>query len=262
MAVAGVVAFAYSPGGAASPAMSSIVSQAVRYTALGDSYSAGVGTGDYSNRNCDDSPEGYPPLWRGSHTVATFRFVACGGATTADVLNSQLKGLSPDTTLVTITIGGNDVGFSNILFTCYLHGQRACLDGLASAESYAHRTLPGLLARTYSRIRSVAPRARVVVLGYPHLYGADLVCLDTLSGTEHNALDHGADVLDGVIAAAVRQAGPGFVFADVRPYFNGHGICSFHSWVNGLLGFSKGAFHPTSTGYKDGYLPALERAVR
>jgi lysophospholipase L1-like esterase len=231
----------------------------VNYVALGDSYSSGTGTGDYTNTACDTGPEGYPSLWDNSHKVASFDFAACSAATTRDVLGGQLGRLSGSTTLVSITIGGNDVGFGKILQTCYLGGQTTCLNEVGNAESYARKTLPGLLSRTYTAIRRAAPNARVVVLDYPHLYGSSGVCLDTLDGAEHSALDHGADVLDGVIASAASKAG--FVFADVRRYFNGHGICSSDPWINGLLGFSKGAFHPNATGYQDGYLRALNAAA-
>src|SRR5437763_11621742 len=75
-AVVGVLAAA--PAQAAAP---------VSYVALGDSYSAGVGAGGYeaSSGLCSRSPRSYTALWAGSHTVASFTSVACGGATTTDV---------------------------------------------------------------------------------------------------------------------------------------------------------------------------------
>src|SRR5689334_15465308 len=81
------------------------------YVALGDSYSSGVGASGQTGL-CLRSANGYPGLWRAAHDPASYRTNACGGATTADLRSYQLSGLSGSTDLVTLTIGGNDVGFA------------------------------------------------------------------------------------------------------------------------------------------------------
>src|SRR5919112_2718902 len=65
---------------------------AVDYVALGDSYSSGVGTGVYDSASgaCARSPLSYPPLWAAEHRPASFGFVACSGAKTADVMANQI----------------------------------------------------------------------------------------------------------------------------------------------------------------------------
>src|SRR5262245_24578488 len=95
----------------AAPAVS--VAGPVNYVALGDSYSAGVGAGSYESDSgsCRRSDNAYPKLWANNRSPVSFKFVACSGARTDNVLNSQLSALTPDTTLVTITVGGNDAGF-------------------------------------------------------------------------------------------------------------------------------------------------------
>ena len=92
------------------------------YVALGDSYSSGVGAGSYisASGSCDRSTNAYSQLWVNSRHPAGYVSVACSGATTQDVLNSQISALSSGTTLVSITIGGNDVGFSSVMKTCVL----------------------------------------------------------------------------------------------------------------------------------------------
>ena len=55
---------------------------------------------------------------------------ACSGATTATVLGSQLSALSSATTLVSITVGGNDVGFSSVMETCVLLPQSSCVSAV------------------------------------------------------------------------------------------------------------------------------------
>src|ERR1700721_569489 len=117
---------------------------AVHYVALGDSYSAGVGAGGNSG-SCDQSPNAYAALWAKANSLASFTFAACSGATTSDVINSQLSSLSSSTTLVSITIGGNAVGFSSIMETCVLHSPSSCESAVAAGEKSANDTLPGLL---------------------------------------------------------------------------------------------------------------------
>src|SRR5690242_4241737 len=87
------------------------------YVALGDSYSAGVGAGSYlgSSGDCKRSTKSYPYLWYAAHSPSSFSFVACSGAKTGDVLSSQLAALGSATTLVSITIGGNDAGFADVM---------------------------------------------------------------------------------------------------------------------------------------------------
>ncbi len=83
---------------------------AVNYVALGDSYASGTGAGSYGNSgSCYRSANAYAPLWASSHG-ATLSFVACSGADTADVLNSQVSALNAATTLVTISIGATTPG--------------------------------------------------------------------------------------------------------------------------------------------------------
>src|SRR5690606_38990070 len=96
--------------------------------------------------------------------------VACSGATTTSVINSQLSALSAQTTLVSITVGGNDLGFSDIMTTCVVYGTTQCVNSVNAAMTRARNELPGLLSAVYSRISQRAPNARVVVLGYPIFY--------------------------------------------------------------------------------------------
>src|SRR5690242_18081032 len=98
---------------------------AVNYVALGDSYSSGVGAGSTSG-SCAQSPNAYPALWQKANAPASFTFAACSGAKTSDVISSQLSSLSASTTLVSITIGGNDAGFSSIMETCVLKSTSSC----------------------------------------------------------------------------------------------------------------------------------------
>jgi lysophospholipase L1-like esterase len=245
MLIAGSVAAA-GPAGAAG----------ARYVALGDSYSSGVGAGSYdpASGNCQRSSNAYPAKWAAAHSPASFNFVACSGATTADVLNSQLGPLDSSTTLVSITIGGNDAGFSSVMETCVLGSDSACLTAVSGAEAFAQNTLPGRLNTLFSTIHLKAPSAHVVVLDYPHLYIITSFCVG-LSNTKRTALNNAADVLDTVISKATSQAG--FSFSDVRDDFAGHELCSGDNWLHSVTIPIGESYHPTALGHAQGYLPAF-----
>lgn len=139
--VAGLAVAAGPAAGAAS---------AVRYVALGDSYSSGLGAGSYisSSGRCERSTKAYPEQWADANSPASFVSVACAGATTADVVSSQVPALSASTTLVSITIGGNDAGFSSVMETCVLLPARSCLSGVSAAGSFVATKLPARLDAT------------------------------------------------------------------------------------------------------------------
>jgi lysophospholipase L1-like esterase len=243
--------------GTATPAKAA---SSVNYVALGDSYSSGVGAGDESG-SCDLSPNAYGPLWASANSPNSFTFDACSGATTSSVISSQLSSLSASTTLVSITIGGNDVGFSSIMETCILESTSSCESAVSSAEEYANDTLPGNLSTLFADIKADAPNAKVVVLDYPDFYDLSVsICLG-LSSADHQALDNGINDLDGVLQTATDNAG--FYFADVRSQFSGHELCDDAGWLNSVEIFDiHTSYHPTATGQADGYLPVFTAAAK
>ncbi|MGH3944624.1 MAG: SGNH/GDSL hydrolase family protein [Pseudonocardiaceae bacterium] len=238
----------------------------VDYVALGDSYSSGVGTGFYdaASGDCARSPLSYPPLWATERQPASFQFVACSGATTTDVRGNQISALGPGTDLVTITVGGNDVGFGPVLQTCtFAESDRTCIAAVNAAQAYSRSVLPGRLSRAYAEIRSAAPHAHVIVLGYPRLFDLAPSCADPLvpNLVRRNKLNEGSDVLNTVIQKTVSEQ-PGFSFTDVRSRFADHGVCSADPWINGpSVPTFVGPYHPNQTGYRYGYLDALNAAT-
>lgn len=228
------------------------------YVALGDSYSAGDGAGSNSG-SCERSPNAYPQLWASAHSPASFAFVACSGATTTDVINGQLSALSASTTLVSITIGGNDANFASTMQTCVLGSTSSCTSAVAADEQIVATTLPGKLSTMLADIRGHAPNAKVVVLGYPEFYDLNKsICLG-LSRADHQALDGAADQLDSALQTAA--AGAGDTFADVRGQFSGHELCDGSGWLNSVTLPIDGSYHPTATGQKNGYLPVFTAAA-
>jgi lysophospholipase L1-like esterase len=233
--------------------------QAVNYVAMGDSYSSGAGAGNYVNSSCARSANAYSALWAQAHTAAAYTSVACTGATTATLLRSQLTALTAATTLVSLTIGGNDIGFSNVLTTCYLRGDAGCRTAVDAAEAKATTSLPTKLDQVYSAIRSRSPHARIVVMNYPDFYSGSASCAG-ISVRSQAAIDEGNGVLSTVIAAAAHRNG--VVFADARGNFAQHEVCSGTPWISGLVPAHMGdSYHPTAAGHLGGYLTAFDSAA-
>ncbi|SDP48322.1 GDSL-like Lipase/Acylhydrolase family protein [Streptomyces sp. cf386] len=232
------------------------------YVALGDSYSSGLGAGSYiaSSGDCARSTRAYPYLWAAANSPSSFDFTACSGARTGDVTAGQLGPLSSTTALVSISIGGNDAGFADIMTTCVLQGDSACVSRINTAKAFVDSTLPGRLDTVYSAIRAKAPSAHVVVLGYPRFYKLGASGCVGLSETKRRALNDAADYIDA--ATEKRALDHGFTFADVRPAFTGHEICSGSSWMHAVnwLNISE-SYHPTAAGQSGGYLPVLDAAA-
>jgi lysophospholipase L1-like esterase len=234
----------------------------VNYVALGDSYSSGLGAGGtYSDGSCDQSSNAYSVLWAAQNDPASYVTEACSGATTSDVISSQLSALRGSTTLVSITIGGNDVGFSSVMETCVLDSTSSCVSAIDQAESEMRTELPGALDTTFSDINAHAPNAQVVVLDYPELYDLSQSsgCIG-LSTTDRTDLNQAADELDDTIQTAAQDEGE--TFADVRAQFDGHQICDSDSWLHSVnwLDIDE-SYHPTQDGQADGYLPVFSDAV-
>jgi lysophospholipase L1-like esterase len=253
-----VVATALALTGAAA-AQASGQAAATGYVALGDSYSSGVGAGSYisSSGDCKRSTKAYPSLWAAANSPSSFSFTACSGARTSDVLANQLSPLGSGTGLVSISVGGNDAGFSDVMTTCVLQSDSACVARVNTAKAYVDSTLPARLDSVYSAISDRAPSAQVVVLGYPRFYQLSGSCLAGLSETERAAINGAADHLNSAIAK--RAADHGFTFGDVRPTFTGHEICSGSAWLHSVNWLNIGeSYHPTAAGQSGGYLPVLD----
>jgi lysophospholipase L1-like esterase len=232
---------------------------AEQYVALGDSYSSGVGTRTFFEATCKRSVYAYPELIAQQRANTQLVFAACSGAKTGDVLNRQISSLTSSTAIVTITIGGNDAGFSEVITACALPWPYSCSSNINNAQAFIRGTLPGLLNNVYAAIRSHSPSARVIVLGYPRLFMGVNCNLATFFSTEEmSRLNETADLLRNVTRERAEAAGD--TFKDAIPPFTGHAICSSSEWLNGLSNPIEESYHPNRTGHSSGYEP-LVRAV-
>src|SRR4051794_1939603 len=238
---------------AAAPAL------AVKYVALGDSYSSGTGTRTYYDSSCQKSVYSYPYLVHNAHTAWTFVHAACGGAKTGDVINTQSAQLNSATNWVTYTIGGNDAGFSSVITECAQPWWSSDCDGaINTAQSYINNTLPGRLDLVNNKIKSLSPSAKVIVLDYPRLFnGEDCNAGTFFSPSEETRLNQTADMLRDKLSQAATRAGANFLFRDVIPPFVGHAVCDNPEWINGLSNPVGESYHPKTTGHASGYYPVV-----
>lgn len=255
LAVAGALAM----GAVATGPETAVAAAGRTLVALGDSYASGVGTRTYyaASGACRRSPYAYPVV-EAHQLSASLTFVACAGATTTSVLETQVAALSTSTTDVTVTVGGNDAGFRSVVVACAQPAWLSdCNCAIDRAEAYISTGLARQLNVLYRAIRARAPAARVVVVGYPHLFnGEDCNAGTWFSPAEEARLDVTADQLDAMIAR--RAAAHGFEFADPRSAFTGHAVCASEEWVNGLSDPVTESYHPNRRG-QTGYAAVVDQ---
>jgi lysophospholipase L1-like esterase len=166
----------------------------VNYVALGDSYTSSPFTGGSTNLFCAQSDNNYPRLVAAAIGPTALTDASCAGAVTEDMSEPQTNGsgvganppqfdaLTPDTTLVTVGIGGNDVGFVNVILECFSLDLlsptgSACQDqytggGVNQISAMIDQTAPKLAA-VYQGIHARSPQARVLAVGYPAVLPVD-----------------------------------------------------------------------------------------
>ena len=236
-----------------------------KYVALGSSYAAGPGIPTQSGGVCTRSSHNYPDLVAAKLKLSLVD-VSCSGATTANVLTTsqgtnppQIDAVTSDTSLVTFTVGGNDIGYTATAFSCGMGGAACTSDPAQLASSLA--TLKTSLTTMVSTIRSKAPSAKIVLVTYPRL-------VPPTSCPALNYTQEGDQVV-GSMGQGLEQ-----VFVEVAktthvlladPYVIGqtHGPCAppDASWIAGqtvTVGFP---YHPTPLGHEE--MAALtERALQ
>jgi lysophospholipase L1-like esterase len=185
--------------------------------------------------------------------------------------------LNKDTNLITITIGGNDIRFADVLRACALNNCAASgftmtrTNGakdpqpLAAMEPTVISLLKAHLEATFEAVHTAAPNAYILVAGYPLLFSGDPINKSCRAGlvifnaNEQRLLDEWGVQLDNAISTVVFSLREKFPIKYIDPLqaFAGHGICSKDNWVNGLLGWtssspskvpSPASFHPTKAG--------------
>lgn len=250
-----------------------------RYVSLGDSYVSGPLIADQVNLGCLRSDKNYPSLTAASIGSTSFVDASCSGATTVNMTQSQstlgvtvnapqLNSVTSSTQLVTLTIGGNDIDFVSIITTCaeesltnpfgdpctshYTSGGTDQLAALINA------TEPKV-ATVLKEIHTLAPQARVLVVGYPDILPQNSGCwpLEPIAYGDVSYLRQTEQRLNSMLATAAAANSAQYV--DTYTPTIGHDICQAAGtkWIEGLIPLSSAApFHPNALGEA-----AMARAV-
>jgi lysophospholipase L1-like esterase len=239
-------------GPSAGSAAGAAVPRFERYVALGDSYTAAPLVPDTDTTNgCLRSTNNYPALVAAALPGTELVDVSCSGADSASMVGfqqtngetkpPQFDALTEDTDLVTIGIGGNDFNlFATLVGTCaQLRSSdptgSPCSDRYSDgASDELTRQLDDIrshVAAVVAGIRKRAPRATVIVVGYPQIIPPRGNCPDLLP------LALGdypfARRISAGLADAVRKGARKAEFVDLFGPSAGHDICSDHPWING-----------------------------
>jgi lysophospholipase L1-like esterase len=240
------------------------------YIALGDSYAAGTGGGAYIAppaglpAECLQTAGAYPALRNATLNLA------CAGATTVDVaaVADSYAAALKKAQVVTVTVGGNDVDAVQAAVACTASaGSPACHAALYNSLAVKLRELPGRISAMLDTIKKKAPRARIVLTGYPRLFTVS-PALTAEQNQAASMMNSAADLLNATIgySAIVNRV----AYVGVAGRFSGHGIGSADPWLvppGGLCEPSStcspspfDAFHPSAKGYAEGYAAALAAA--
>ncbi|MBK1785353.1 SGNH/GDSL hydrolase family protein [Prauserella cavernicola] len=239
------------------------------YVALGDSYTSGTLIPNQVNLPCTRSDRNYPSLVTQAIQPAEFTDASCGGATTDDMTRPQwgianrpqFDALRPDTDLVTVGIGGNDVPFIEVVATCAAlsvtnpkaapcqdHYNASGTDGLVEKVRAVGPKVAGVL----EGIKQRSPEAHVALVGYPSLLpesGDSCWPIVPIAAGDAPYLRDITKLLNQVLAE--QAAAHGVTYVDTYTSSVGHDMCAPRGerWVEGiLLGSPAAPVHPNALG--------------
>lgn len=242
--------------------------QAIRYAAMGDSVAAGLGLSSLASPSAQDVACGRSAQAYSAYVATAWgtsvKNVACSGAEADNLYNTQTTNgvtLAPQVdaafaqgkpTVITLTVGANDIGWTNVIKKCYAYSCGSTTDDVAA------KTLRGVLrvqlfkALWYINQKSGGQPPQVLLSGYYAPFsGAS--CSDTvgLTSAEKSWVNSQTAQLNQAIYSVTQWYG----FARYVPVsFAGHQLCSTSPWIQGLKAIAP--FHPTASGQR-----AIARSV-
>jgi hypothetical protein len=247
--------------------------RAANYVALGDSYAAGpLIPNPVLPLGCLKSDHNYPHL-AAPGIGLTLRDASCSGATTVDMTNPQnvepdgpnppqFNSLDASTTVVSLTIGGNDIGFSEVAQSCITLNpfSHPCLDkydagGVDQLKARIEATAPKVAA-VLAGIKSRSPSAKIYVVNYPAIFpetGFGCWPQMPIGFQDVPYLRSTEQRLNSMLATQAAAAG-----ATLVSWYNasiGHDACKSSStrWVEPLVpGELAAPIHPNAAGMQGG----------
>jgi lysophospholipase L1-like esterase len=243
---------------------------APRYTALGDSFAAGpLIPLPLPPLGCLKSSNNYGRIAQRTLQYAEYRDATCSGAETEDMTQAQnvspgpnppqFDSLSTENELVTVTIGGNDIGFSELAENCVsiLPFGSPCRDRYVSGDDdeISDRIDATALnvAAVIQGIHDRSPAAQVLVVNYsaifPHEGSGCYPRMPVARGDvrwlrekqvelndmlAEQAAANGADIVDVYGASVGRDACASSTRRWVEPYIPGNAAAPLHPNLRGM----------------------------
>jgi len=273
--------------GASTSSAPASAASALQWVALGDSYTAGAihAAGPYQQPRdgCQRTTDAYPEvIKRDLGSLIHLRNVSCGNATIADVHSTaqepigyelhipgvvdihdpdypypsvppQIDALSPDTNLVTVGVGGNSLGFGEILGQCISRGPGGGLGSSPCKDYYTSGNTESIESRLervrteydqmLTAIHARAPFARVITVGYPTIIPSNAAnCaygnLLQFATTRHADLNWLRDEVLQPLNATIQHvtAAHGDHYVDIYSSSQSHSVCALgqDKWVEGI----------------------------
>ncbi|HZS20218.1 MAG TPA: SGNH/GDSL hydrolase family protein [Pseudonocardiaceae bacterium] len=245
------------------------------YVALGDSYTAGplIPLQRTDPVGCERSTNNYPSLLAAALGIRDFTDTSCSGAKTDNMTAAQsmllldsnppqFTALRPDTDLVTLTIGGNDIGFTEMVYTC---ARAAALDPLGNpcqreataggSDIYAQRiaAVAPKVGAMLEGIHQRSPHAMVVLVGYLRILPPTGGCYPVMPIARGDVpyLDGFEQQLNAMLASQASRHDA--VFVDSYARSEGHDTCQLPGvkWVEAVTPTSPAApVHPNAAGMR------------
>lgn len=228
---------------------------------------------------CLRSDRNYPAQMARTLAITDFRDVSCSGATTDNLAGSQtvtlgvnapqLEALGPNTSLVSMTMGGNDIGFASIIGECAkrspLNPQgAACKDFFTSGGTdQLSARIDGAAPKIAAALKAIedrSPDAKVVLVGYPGILpdkGPGCFPVVPFSAGDVAYLRGIEKELNAMLADEADRAAVEYV--DTYGPTIGHDICALPGtkWIEGLVPTAPAApVHPNELG-----MTAIAKAV-
>jgi lysophospholipase L1-like esterase len=266
IASAGLMVAGMAPATALAPTTRSANTAVINYVNLGDSYSAGFGSGSIKPGPFDGCFQTTGP----THVTAIDQLpgveltadAACAGFSTAQIAQAAAV-VAPqlaDADLVTLTLGGNNLRWGETVAACATGSDAETCQTMLNL---GYASMPALRADVRSTLKQIdaATGAKILVLGYPRLFTSSNGDQPLITAKNARALNKLGDALNRNIKAATKGTDGSFV--SVSGAFMNHGLGAAQSWISFNLANAADPFnlHPTTTGYLNGYYPAVKRHI-
>jgi lysophospholipase L1-like esterase len=237
-----------------------------RYVALGDSFASAPLVNTQISAACLRSDHNYPHVVSSTIAPVSFTDVSCNAAyithmttpqsTTFGTVPAQFNSLSATTTLVSVTIGGNDSGIIDAAENCTTLNPfvNTCLPmyDAGGVDTIAAKitALAPKIGTMLDAIHTKSPKAKVLITGYPtYIQPGGCYPSAPYSPADANYLESEVVKLDAAIKA--QAAAHNATYVDLLTPSVGHDLCKAETtrWVEGfVLGSAAEPLHPNSQG--------------